>query len=129
MRINKWITFSLGVILALGVCGLLLYGLYDIDALRVSEGDDAGRESDFQFLDLSENITLSEIGHSLGHFLWNTKAADVLILGVTLFVAAEAAATAVKGLQEQYIEFRDLCDTNKFMLLEEQEEEQEQEEN
>lgn len=123
--INASITIF-GLLLACGLYGFMMYGLYDFNDLRISEGDDSLRDSEFQFVGGTGNATLRDISHKLGTILWETKAIDLIVLGILLLVASEAAATVVKGISEQCAEFREICDTDKFLALEEQEKEQEE---
>jgi hypothetical protein len=119
------IVFS-SIMLVLGVYGLLMYSLRDFNdplntnGLRLDDTDDDSRV-DFGFNDLPTNSTrFKVIGRAVGELLWEAKGVDIIIMGIMLFVASESAATVVKGIEDQCAEFRtEMCETDKFIILEE----------
>jgi hypothetical protein len=130
---NMIIVFS-GVVLMLGVYALIMFGLKDFNdpdnnnGLRLDDTDDDSRV-DFPFSDLPANSTRFKlIGRAVGELLWEARGVDIIIMGIMLFVASESAATIVKGIESQCAEFRtEMCETDKFVILEEKEAEAEEE--
>jgi len=122
---NMLIVFS-SIVLVLGVYGLLMFSLKDFNdplntnGLRLDDTDDDSRV-DFQFTDITNSTTpFKEVGRLVGLLLWEAKGVDIIIMGVMLFVASESAATVVKGIEDQCAEFRtEMCETDKFVILEE----------
>lgn len=122
---NMLIVFS-SIVLILGVYGLLMFSLKDFNdplntnGLRLDDTDDDSRV-DFQFTDVTNSTTpFKEVGRLVGLLLWEAKGVDIIIIGIMLFVASESAATVVKGIESQCAEFRtEMCETDKFVILEE----------
>ena len=126
----KIIIIVSSIILVLGLYAVIMVGLLDFsdpaNGIVINDLSDDGRDPAYQFV---VNGTDADIGRALGHFLWETRAIDVILIGIILFVASESAATIVKGFEDQCSEFRqEMCDTDKFIILEEQKAEQEKEE-
>ncbi|HUT80213.1 MAG TPA: hypothetical protein VMZ29_03345 [Candidatus Bathyarchaeia archaeon] len=120
-KIRRILIFSSSIILVLGIYGLLMFGLKDFNdsvtgAYRIDDtGDDLRPEHPF----VLENSTFKEIGRAVGFVLWEAKGVDIIIVGFILLVAAEAASTVVKGIEDQCSEFRtEMCETDKFVILE-----------
>jgi len=132
-RVNLIIVFST-VVLVLGVYALLMFSLKDFNdpdnsnGLRLDETDDDSRV-DYPFSDLPTNNTrFKQIGRAVGELLWEARGIDIIIMGIMLFVASESAATMVKGIEDQCSEFRmEMCETDKFVILEEKNAEAEEE--
>jgi hypothetical protein len=130
---NMIIIFST-VVLVLGVYALMMYSLKDFNSndnasgLRLDDTDDDSRV-DYPFNDLPTNSTrFRVIGRAVGELLWEARGVDIIIMGIMLFVASESAATIVKGIEAQCAEFRtEMCETDKFIILEEKEAEAEEE--
>ncbi|MBN1329363.1 MAG: hypothetical protein JXA54_07810 [Candidatus Heimdallarchaeota archaeon] len=119
-KIRRILIFSSSIILVLGIYGLLMFGLKDFNdpltgAYRIDEtGDDSRLEHPF----VLDNSTFREIGRAVGFVLWEAKGIDIIIVGIILLVAAEAASTVVKSVEDQCSEFRtEMCDTDKFVIL------------
>ena len=109
--------FIFGILLAGILYAFLMYGLADFDGLRIDETADDDRESEYGFVDISDNSTRKDINKRVGEIIWQSKAIDIIVLGLLLMVASEAAATVVRGLEAQQGEFRQLVDTEKFLTL------------
>jgi len=101
-----------------------MFGLKDINdpngtnslGIRIDETTDDDR-TDYTFENTTDPMT---IGRAVGYVLWEARGIDIIIVGVMLLVASEAAATVVKGIEDQCGEFRQqLCETDKFIILEE----------
>lgn len=120
-KVRNILIFSSSIILVLGVYGLVMFGLKDFNdpltgAYRIDDtGDDLRVEHPY----VLDNSTFSEIGRAVGYILWEAKGIDIIIVGFILLVAAEAASTVVKGIEDQCSEFRtEMCETDKFVILE-----------
>ncbi len=129
------ILFAFSIVLALGVYAIIMYGLVDFNdpnnetnGLRVDESNDiADRAVGYGLVDLN-STDFASIGRAVGHFIWETRAIDVILVGVMLFVASESAATMIKGIEDQRKEFRtEMVNTDKFIILEEIEAEKQEE--
>ncbi|MCF2143174.1 MAG: hypothetical protein K9W42_05690 [Candidatus Heimdallarchaeota archaeon] len=121
-RLTKQILIASGaIVLALGLYGFLLYGLWDFNDLGNTNGlrvDDSGDDTrvDHPYI---VNGTLRDVGRAVGYVLWDAKGIDIIVVGILLFIASEGAATIVKGMDEQCTEFRtEMCETDKFVILE-----------
>lgn len=122
---NMLIVFS-SIVLVLGVYGLLMFSLKDFNSpdnasgLRLDDTDDDSR-TDYQFTNITDSATpFKDVGRMVGELLWEAKGVDIIIMGIMLFVASESAATVVKGIESQCAEFRtEMCETDKFIILEE----------
>ncbi len=130
------ILFAFSIILALGVYAFIMYGLADFNdpnngtnGLRVDESNDiANRAIGYGLVDLNSS-DFSSIGLAVGHFIWETRAIDVILIGIMLFVASESAGAVVQGMETQRSEFRtEMCETDKFIILEEMKDGEKQEE-
>jgi len=128
------ILFVFSIALALGVYAFMMYGLADFNdpnnadnGLRVDDSNDiADRAPGYGLIELNSS-DFASVGRAVGKLLWNTRAIDVILVGIILFVASESAATVVKGIEDQCGEFRaEMCDTDKFIILEEQSAEKEE---
>lgn len=129
------ILFAFSIVLALGVYAFIMYGLADFNdpnndtnGLRVEESNDiADRAIGYGLVDLNSS-DFASIGQAVGHFIWETRAIDVILIGIMLFVASESAATMIKGIEDQCSEFRtEMVDTDKFIILEKIEAEKQEE--
>lgn len=128
------IIFSFSVVLCLGLYGIMMFGLADFNdpnntsGLRFdADNIDYTRPAEYPFADLT-NSTQRDLGRAVGAFLWETRAIDIILVGVMLLVASESAATVIKGIEDQKYEFRaEMCDTDKFIVLEEKAAEQSEE--
>ena len=129
-RTNKIFFFVVGILLSLGLYAAIMISLADFNGSDPSnffgsgwnDTGDSGRDPDYQY----SNITLVNIGRSMGEILWEARAVDVIIIGILLMVASESAATVVKGIEDQCSEFREeMCDTDKFIILEQKAAEEE----
>ncbi len=129
------ILFAFSIVLALGVYAFIMYGLADFNdpnndtnGLRVDESNDiADRAIGYGLVDLN-STDFASIGRAVGHFIWETRAIDVILVGVMLFVASESTATMIKGIEGQRKEFRsEMVNTDKFIILEEIEAEEQEE--
>ena len=122
------------VVLVLGVYALLMYSLKDFNdpsnslGFRLDDTDDDSR-TDYQFTNVTDSDTpFKDVGRMIGELLWEARGIDIIIMGIMLFVASESAATIVKGIEAQCAEFRtEMCETDKFIILEEKEAEAEEE--
>ncbi len=130
------ILFAFSIVLALGVYAFIMYGLVDFNdpnndtnGLRVDESNDiADRAIGYGLVDLNSS-DFASIGRAVGHFIWETRAIDVILVGIILFVASESAGAVVQGMEKQRSEFRtEMCDTDKYIILEEMKEDETQEE-
>jgi hypothetical protein len=129
-RTTRIFFFTIGIILSLGLYAALMVSLTDFN---ISDGSnifgsgwndtgDTGRDPEYQYV----NVTLVNIGKAMGELLWEARAADVIIIGILLMVASESASTVVKGIEDQCAEFRtEMCETDKFIILEEKASEEE----
>ena len=97
-----------GIVLSLSVYALLMYGLADFNDLDNNSGlrfDEDNlyytRPSEYPFLNANESKT--NIGRAVGEILWETRAIDVILVGVILLVAAESASAMVKGIEVKSI--------------------------
>ena len=132
-KLRTIILFTFSIVLALGVYAFMMYGLADFNdpnnadnGLRVDEANDLANREGFGLIDLNSS-SFADVGRAVGNFIWQTRGIDVILVGVILFVASESAATVVKGIEDQCGEFRaEMCDTTKFIILEEQEAEKEE---
>lgn len=123
-RTRNIIIFVFSVVLSLSVYGLVMFGLADFNdatndsGLRFDEDHlDYTRPANYPFVD--SNSSRIDIGRAVGNILWETRAIDIILVGILLMVASESAATIVKGIEDQCAEFRqELCDTDKFVILE-----------
>ena len=120
-RVKQILIFSVSVVLVLSLYGLIMYGLKDFNsetrAMRIDEtGDDNRTEHPFL---VGNDTSFKEIGQAVGFILWEAKGVDIILVGVILLVASEAAASIVKGVEEQRKEIRtEMLDTDKFVILE-----------
>ena len=126
--------FSFSLVVVLGVYGLMMFGLADFNSttnesgVRVDGSEDIDRNG-FELFTITENSTAMEIGRQVGSILWETRGIDIILVGIILMVASESAATVVKGIEDQCAEFREeMCDTDKFVILEQKEAEELEEE-
>ena len=127
-KTKKYLIFAFSIVLALGVYGLLMYGLLDFNSttndsgLLVDDPTTLEREG-YDWFNLDDtDADAKGIGRAVGEFLWETRAIDVILVGIMLMVASESAATMVRGIEDQCSEFRkSMCDTDKFIILEEAE--------
>jgi hypothetical protein len=126
-KTRKYLIFFSGLILVLGIYGLMMLGLKDFNIAgqgpRIDSTYDTRTDPDHQF---QENETYGQIGRAVGYILWDAKGIDIVVVGIMLFIASESAATMVKGIEEQCAEFRtEMCETDKFIILERKEMEEE----
>ena len=125
-KMKKYLIFASSIVLVLGVVGFLMFGLWDFNdttndrGLRLDNTDDSNR-GDYPFI--GDDVTFTDIGEAVGYLLWEARGVDIIIVGIILLVASEAASTVVKGIQDQCTEFRaEMCETDKFIILEQKEE-------
>jgi hypothetical protein len=121
-RTTRIFFFTVGIILSLGLYAAVMISLSDFNdssSIFGSYGNDTGddgRDPEYQYV----NVTLANIGKAMGRILWEARAVDVIIIGVILMVASESASAVIKGITDQSTEFRtEMCDTDKFIILEE----------
>ena len=131
---QQMLIFSFSLVVVLGVYGLMMFGLADFNSttndsgIRVDGSEDTERNG-FELFTITENTTAMEIGRQVGYILWETRGIDIILVGIILMVASESAATMVKGIEDQCSEFRaEMCDTDKFVILEQKEAEELEEE-
>ena len=129
-RIKRYLIFASSIALVLGVVGFLMFGLFDFydpdgtndRGLRLDNTDDNSR-GDYTFV--GDDVTFADIGKAVGYLLWEARGVDIIIVGIILLVASEAASTVVKGIEDQCAEFRaEMCETDKFIILEQKEAEE-----
>ena len=124
-KMRKYLIFSSSIVLVLGIVGFMMFGLWDFydpegtndRGLRLDDTDDNSR-GDYTFIGGSD-VTFKDIGEAVGYLLWEARGVDIIIVGIILLVASEAASSVVKGIEDQCAEFRtELCETDKFVILE-----------
>ena len=128
-KTRKYLIFISGIVLVLGVMGFLMFGLLDFNGLSNPNDlriDNTGDDSRVDHLFVEGNATFRDVGRAVGYILWDAKGIDIILVGVILLIASESAATIVKGIEDQCAEFRtEMCETDKFIILEKKEAEEE----